>query len=82
MKHFSTIHGSWFLPTKESLKLVTLTQKAFAEGRDIGERGAVGRRHPHLSHGSAELLAQPPLQEGPHSLAMRLLTSLIRVKGN
>lgn len=35
------------------------------------ESGAVGRRrHLCLGHATAELLALPPSQEGPHSLAM------------
>lgn len=62
---------TWLLPIKESPKLVTLTQKSFAEGKDMEDRGAIGRRrHLCLSHTSAELLALPPSQEGPHFLAM------------
>lgn len=61
---------TWLLPTKESPKLATLTPKPFAEGKDMGERGVGRRSHLCLSHASAELLALPPSQEGPHSLAM------------
>lgn len=69
-QHHPWFIKAWLLPTKESPKLVTFTQKPFAEGKDIGERGTVGRRHLLLSRTSAELLTQPPSQKGPHSLAM------------